>query len=145
MSSRTVRAVVSVAVIVLAVGALFFVMMRGSADYYKEVQEVTPQPQAWYGKNLQLRGFVVENTIERRPNTLDYRFKIQNDGAVIQTSYTGVVPDTFKDGAEVVVKGKLAPDGFHAESMTAKCPSRYETAPNPSGTSASAGTGQTGQ
>jgi len=128
--------VVSVAVIVVAVGVLFYVMMKSNADYYKEVNEVMPQASAWYGKNLQLRGFVVQNTIERIPDTLNYRFKIQNAGAVVETSYTGVVPDTFKDGAEVVVKGRLAADGFHAESMTAKCPSRYETAPNPSGASA---------
>jgi len=38
------------------------------------------------------------------------------------------VPDTFKDEAEVVLKGKLTPTGFHTDpnGVTAKCPSKYE-------------------
>ena len=43
--------------------------------------------------------------IERKRNSLEYRFKVQSNGSVVQASYTGVVPDTFKDGAEVVLKG----------------------------------------
>ena len=43
-------------------------------------------------------------------------------------TYTGIVPDTFKDGAEVVLTGRLGPDGFQVEpnGVTAKCPSKYE-------------------
>ena len=38
------------------------------------------------------------------------------------------MPDTFKDGSEVVVKGTLGPDGFVVEpnGVMAKCPSKYE-------------------
>ena len=46
------------------------------------------------------------------PNTLDYRFKVQNGDYSVLATYTGVVPDTFKDGAEVVLTGRLGPDGF---------------------------------
>jgi cytochrome c-type biogenesis protein CcmE len=50
------------------------------------------------------------------------------DDHVIEASYTGIVPDTFKDEAEVVLKGKLTPTGFHTDpnGVTAKCPSKYE-------------------
>ena len=43
-------------------------------------------------------------------------------------SYTGIVPDTFKDGSEVVLKGHLEPDGFAVEpnGVMAKCPSKYD-------------------
>ena len=46
----------------------------------------------------------------------------------MQASYTGIVPDTFKDDAEVVLKGVLGPDGFkvHPNGVMAKCPSKYE-------------------
>jgi cytochrome c-type biogenesis protein CcmE len=42
------------------------------------------------------------------------------------------VPDTFKDGAEVVLKGRLGPDGFDVEAngVMAKCPSKYDASPN---------------
>jgi cytochrome c-type biogenesis protein CcmE len=40
------------------------------------------------------------------------------------------VPDTFKDGAEVVLKGKLTATGYQVEEngIVAKCPSKYQAA-----------------
>ena len=73
----------------------------------------------------------------KRPHTLDYRFKVQNNpargttpGGVVDASYTGLLPDTFKDEAEVVLKGKLTPTGFKTDpnGVMAKCPSKYEAA-----------------
>ena len=126
MSTKATRAILSVLIVGAALSTLLFATMRGSADYFKHVDEVMPDAQAWYGKNLQLHGFVVDGSIAKRPNTLDYQFKLKNGDSVVLASYTGVLPDTFKDGAEVVAKGRLAPDGFHAENITAKCPSKYD-------------------
>ena len=47
-------------------------------------------------------------------------------------SYVGTdpLPDTFKDGAQCLVEGKVQPDGrFVAETVQAKCASKYEAAP----------------
>ena len=43
---------------------------------------------------------------------------------------TGHRPDTFKDEAEVVLKGSSTPEGFHCrtDGVMAKCPSKYEAA-----------------
>ena len=92
------------------------------------------QPDAWYGKKLQLHGYVVPNTILRRRDSLDYRFEVQNKGQVVRASYSGIVPDTFKDDAEVVLKGTLTPAGFEVEpnGVMAKCPSKYEAKPGSS-------------
>lgn len=89
-----------------------------------------PEQAAWYGKTLRLRGFVEDGTIMKRPNTLDYRFKVKHGDSVVLASYTGLVPDTFKDGAEVVLTGELDKDGFQVEpnGVSAKCPSKYEAA-----------------
>jgi len=65
-------------------------------------------------------------TIETRPKSMDYRFKLKNGDYAVVANYTGIVPDTFKDGAEVVLTGRLGPQGFQASDMTAKCPSKYE-------------------
>ena len=55
----------------------------------------------------------------------------QNGSSTVVANYTGVVPDTFKGGSEVVLKGRLGPAGFQVEpgGVMAKCPSRYEAAP----------------
>ncbi len=85
-------------------------------------------PQQWEGKRLQLHGFVVPGSILEKRDSLEFKFKVQNKGRVVDASYTGVVPDTFKDEAEVVLKGRLEADGFHTEAngVMAKCPSKYD-------------------
>ena len=129
MPNRTLRAVLSVVIVFGALSALLFTTMRGSADYYKHVDEVMPSATSWYGKNLQLHGFVVDGSIQRR-NTLEYRFQLKNGDSAVLASYTGVLPDTFKDGSEVVLSGTLSSDGFHVkrDGITAKCPSKYDPA-----------------
>jgi len=93
------------------------------------VDEVVATSHEWQGKNLQVHGYVVPGSIAWKPNTLEYRFDLQRNGKVMRAYYTGVVPDNFKDDAEVVLTGQLTPHGFTATDMTAKCPSKYEEAP----------------
>ena len=100
------------------------------------VDEVMADPAAWQGKRLQLHGYVAD--LRQRPNSLDYRFQVQINGQVITASYTGVVPDTFKNDAEVVLKGQLHGDGFAVEpnGVMAKCPSKYNAADTADGRAA---------
>ncbi len=131
MTRTMTRALVSAVIIGGALTALLVTTTRENAQYYKHVDEVMPNEQAWYGKGMQLHGFVVDGSIQRRPSSFDHRFQIKSGEHVVLASYTGVLPDTFKDGSEVVLKGQLAPDGFHVEpdGVMAKCPSKYEPAP----------------
>jgi cytochrome c-type biogenesis protein CcmE len=123
--NRLLRVIVSAVVVVGAGSLLYFSTVRQDAEFYKHVDEVMTNPSDWYGKPVKLHGFVTGD-IDHVNATLDYKFQLQNAGIVVPASYHGLVPDTFKDGAEVVLTGKLAADGFHATDMTAKCPSKYE-------------------
>ncbi len=131
MNSKALRVGLTAVVLVVAFAGLLWSTLREGTEYYKHVDEVMGQPDAWYGKRLQLHGFVVPDSILRRRDSLDYRFKVQSMGAVVPASYTGIVPDTFKDDAEVVLKGTLTPEGFKVEpnGVMAKCPSKYEAKP----------------
>ena len=141
MTHRYIKIGVTSLVLVLAFAGLLWSTLQDGTEYYKHVDEVMSSPEAWQGKRLQLHGFVVSNSILRKPNTMEYRFKVHSNGKVVDATYTGIVPDTFKDTpgmeAEVVLKGTLGPDGFHTEpnGVMAKCPSKYE----PSKKSAAAG------
>lgn len=130
MKAKSAKIGATVTVITLALVGLMYSTLSEGTEYYKHVDEVMAEPAAWQGKPLQLHGFVVDKSIERRPDTLEYRFKIESKGKVVQAHYTGIVPDTFKHGSEVVVKGKLGPDGFTVapNGVMAKCPSKYEPA-----------------
>ena len=129
--SKAIKLAVTTLVLTLAFAGLLWSTLKEDTQYYKLVDEVMAEPAAWQGKRLQLHGYVVDKSIMRKPDTLEYRFQIQNNGKVVPARYTGVVPDTFKDGSEVVLKGKLGPDGFTVDpnGVMAKCPSKYEAKP----------------
>jgi cytochrome c-type biogenesis protein CcmE len=128
MNRKFLRIGLTTVVLVLAFAGLLWSTLREGTEYYKHVDEVMVQPDAWYGKRLQLHGYVVPSSIMRRRDSLDYRFEVQSKGQVVHATYTGIVPDTFKDEAEVVLKGTLTPQGFTVEpnGVMAKCPSKYE-------------------
>jgi cytochrome c-type biogenesis protein CcmE len=117
---------------------LLWVTTRADVEYFKNVDEVIGQHETWQGKRVQLHGYVVPGTWVQRPNTLDYKFKVQNNpargvapGGIVEASYTGLLPDTFKDEAEVVLKGSFDDSGHfkvQKDGVMAKCPSKYEAA-----------------
>ena len=102
-----------------------YTTLSEGTEYYIHVDEVMQNPSAWQGKKLQLHGFVAD--LRQRPNSLDYKFDVQFNGKIIPATYTGVVPDTFKNASEVVLKGRLVEGAFMVEpnGVMAKCPSKY--------------------
>ncbi len=128
MSKKSARVLVSTLIIGGALTLLMTISLSEGAQYYKHVDEVMVSPEQWYDKNLQLHGFVVDGSHMVRPGTLEHQFKIRTGAHVVLASYTGVVPDTFKDGSEVVLTGRLSAEGFHVAKggVMAKCPSKYE-------------------
>src|SRR5215217_3590672 len=135
MSHKAAKLGITGLVLALAFGGLLYTSLSESAEYYKHVEEVMVSPQPWYGKKLQMHGFVAPKSWVQKPGSLEYRFKVQSKGQIVQAYYTGILPDTFKEDSEVVLKGTLGPDGFHVnpDGVIAKCPSKYEEK-SPAGT-----------
>ncbi len=142
MKHKALKVGLTSLVLAASLGGLMFTTMAESTEYYKHVEEVMGEPADWYGKPLQLHGFVKPGSIYRTRESLEYRFEVQSQGHVVQATYTGVVPDTFKDDSEVVLKGVLGPDGFkvHPNGVMAKCPSKYEAKVGTAGAAATAAT-----
>lgn len=128
MSNKTLKIGLTTVVLLVAFAGLLRSTLREGTEYYKHVDEVMVDPAQWYGKRLQLHGFVVKDSVMRRRDSLDYKFKVESNGHVVPATYSGIVPDTFKGEAEVVLKGVLTPEGFQVEpnGVMAKCPSKYE-------------------
>ena len=55
-------------------------------------------------------------------------FTVKDDGGTLPVEYGGVVPDVFKPGIQVVVEGHLINGMFKANSLLAKCPSKFQSA-----------------
>ena len=125
MTSKAIKIAVTCVVLAGALAGLMYTTLAQGTEYYIHVDEVMSNPAAWQGKRLQLHGFVSD--LRQRPDTLDYKFQVKFNGKVIDARYSGVVPDTFKNDAEVVLKGQLSTDGFAVEpnGVMAKCPSKY--------------------
>ena len=133
MTAKTIKIAATAAVLVAGLSGLMYTTLSEGTEYYKHVDEVMSDPTAWQGKRMSLHGYVVDKSIFTKPDTLEYRFQIQSKGKVVAARYTGVMPDTFKDGSEVVLKGQLGPHGFDVSpnGVMAKCPSKYEASKTP--------------
>ena len=107
--------------------------------YYESLQAFQADPANQAGEHARVHGYVAEKSIDRDLSQMQVRFTVQNDpphaggpiGDTLPVLYASLeTPDLFKDGAEVVVEGRLVAgaDGsvFHADKLMAKCPSKFE-------------------
>jgi cytochrome c-type biogenesis protein CcmE len=118
---------VSLLVVVVALGFLVYTGLSSNMVYYYHVDEFLPKAASLQGETIKVNGKVQEGSI--RKDHMDYSFVIH--GAVqniVQVNYHGVVPDTFKDGSDVVVEGTYDAGAktFHATTLLAKCPTKYD-------------------
>ena len=133
MSHKAAKIGVTTLVLATVFGVLLYTTLGESMQYYKYADEVMASQTDWSGKKLQVHGYVVPGSIGKKRDALEYWFDIQRNGKTMRAFYNGIVPDTFKDDSEVVLTGVLTKEGFVANDMTAKCPSKYEAAPGPAG------------
>lgn len=128
MSKKKIKFSIGGLIVFLVIGYLAFSGMKGSMLYYVTPTELLNKGDQAFAQGVRLSGLVENGSIERNNVNLNLNFKIKDDRNVIFVRYTGIVPDTFKAGAEVVVEGKLKKEGFfEATTLLAKCPSKYES------------------
>jgi cytochrome c-type biogenesis protein CcmE len=84
------------------------------------------------GRSYELTGKVVEGSVTRvRGTGLSFRIRDRAGTASVPVSYSGVVPDPFREGREVIVTGQMRDGVFVAErdSLVTKCPSKFTNEP----------------
>ena len=78
------------------------------------------------GRNFRVGGLVEQGSIRREPGGLTINFVVTDLAKSIPVSYTGLLPDLFKEGKGVVAQGKLGADGiFRADQVLAKHDENY--------------------
>ena len=121
---RQIRLVVALsAAVFLAVG-LIYVSFSASTEA-KEPSDVIG---ASSSDTYELTGKVVPGSIERSDEDMRFEMSDRDDpSASLPVVYTGTVPDPFRDGREVIVKGHVDDGTFVAEhdSLITKCPSKF--------------------
>jgi cytochrome c-type biogenesis protein CcmE len=83
-----------------------------------------------HGVGIKMGARVVPGSIQRAAGGREYTFLVTDGARTYPVLYRGIAPDTFTDGVDVVVEGRMGQDGtFRATTLLAKCASRYESAP----------------
>jgi cytochrome c-type biogenesis protein CcmE len=78
------------------------------------------------GRPFRVGGLVEAGSLERESNSLTVRFRVTDTRETIPVTYTGLLPDLFKEGKGVVAQGTLGPDGvFRASEVLAKHDENY--------------------
>lgn len=78
------------------------------------------------GRSFRIGGLVEEGSIKRETQGLTTRFVVTDLAKTIPVTYTGLLPDLFKEGKGVVAQGKLGADGvFRADQVLAKHDENY--------------------
>jgi cytochrome c-type biogenesis protein CcmE len=109
-----------------------------SFTYYQSLAEFQAADGSRSGTPVRVHGYVALGSIERDVAAREVRFAVQNTaphatgnaGSQLEVIFASLeTPDLFKDGAEVVLEGRLRagePDAFLADKLFAKCPSKFE-------------------
>jgi cytochrome c-type biogenesis protein CcmE len=117
---RRLRLIVALGAAIALAGALVYTSFSGATEATKP-SEVSP------GQSVDLTGKVVDGSIEKQGDGLRFRIRDRDGRESVPVEYTGVVPDPFREGREVIVSGELENGTFVAErdSLVTKCPSKF--------------------
>jgi cytochrome c-type biogenesis protein CcmE len=136
MKARSKFLVGGVAVLGTA-GYLMASSIKETGVYYLTPSELAAKVSAdpsFYETGVKVGARVVPGSIVRDPGGRALTFVVTDGARTYPVSYRGLAPDTFTDGVDVVLEGRLARDGtFRATTVLAKCASRYENAPDRGG------------
>ncbi len=124
---RRVRLVVALTAALLLAGALAYTSFSASSEAKTPSQLArSARPDQAY----QLTGKVVNGSIRHEGAALLFRVRDRRGNAAVPIRYTGVVPDPFRDGREVIVTVRKQGQAFVGEkdSLVTKCPSKFSAA-----------------
>ena len=122
---RRVRLVTALTVALLLAGALVYTTFSAASPERIPSQLRTAQA----GQSYKLGGKVVAGSVKRTPDSMTFQVQDPKGPAKVNVSYTGSVPDPFREGREVIVTVKRDGAGFvgQRDSLVTKCPSKFQS------------------
>lgn len=74
---------------------------------------------------FRLGGMVKANSFKRAPGSMEAHFVVDDGDATLPVSYTGILPDLFREKQAVIATGRMQGDTFIAEQVLAKHDETY--------------------
>ena len=125
---RKIRLVVALTAAVLLAVALIYTSFSAATEA-KEPSELIG---AASGSSAELTGRVVKGSVRRDGDDLSFRVADRDGGGEsLPVTYSGVVPDPFRGGREIVLEGEKSANGLFVgepDTLVTKCPSKFTTA-----------------
>jgi cytochrome c-type biogenesis protein CcmE len=114
--------------ILAAVLYLVYANTQANAVYYMTVNELKTCSTCTT-QSVRVAGVVQPGSVVRNEQSQLITFVIAAGGQSLPVTYSGIVPDIFRPGIEVVVEGHYTGQGpFQAQALLAKCPSKFQAA-----------------
>ena len=125
---RTARLIVALSAAVVLASALIYTSFSAASPAISPSQLVR---RAQPGRSYQLTGTVVSGSVHRQAGVLDFSVEDRAGVTKVPVSYTGTVPDPFREGREIIVTVERQHGRYVGErnSLITKCPSKFKTAP----------------
>ncbi|MFC0309631.1 cytochrome c maturation protein CcmE [Gallibacterium trehalosifermentans] len=110
--SRLYLVLFVVAGISIAAGLMLYALRQNidlfytpSEMIYGKDNNIASKPEP--GQRIRVGGMVVEGSVQRDPNSLKVKFKLNDIGPSIDVEYDGILPDLFREGQGIVAQGTL--------------------------------------
>ena len=121
---RTIRLVVALGAAVLLASGLVYTSFNASSEARQpsELAEATP------GQNYEMTGKVVKGSIvDLGERGIEFEVRDRKGTESIPVTDDGVVPDPFRDGREIIIRGTVVNGVFEGEpdTLVTKCPSKF--------------------
>lgn len=126
MNSRTQRKLLIVLVLagISVAGFLTYRALQENLLYFFSPSQVVAGEAP--KRTFRLGGMVLAQSFKREPGSLTAHFVVTDNVQSVTVSYTGVLPDLFREGAGAVVVGTMNGNGeFVAEEVIAKHDENY--------------------
>jgi len=105
-------------------GALALTAFRQNVTFFFDPTQVA-SGQVPSGERFRLGGMVTKGSVQRAPGSMEVRFVVTDFKHDIPVSYTGVLPDLFREGQGVVAHGRMSGSTFVADEVLAKHDEKY--------------------
>jgi len=91
--------------------------------YYSPTQVHAGEAPA--SRAIRVGGLVENGSLARKPGSMEVTFVLTDYAQKVPVSYTGVLPDLFREGQGVIARGRMDGNRFVAEEVLAKHDENY--------------------
>ena len=137
--NRSVKFGIGACLLAAAIGYLMFAGVQTSSSYYFKVAEFLPRKNELAGEAVRVAGRVTAGSLQKQTSAKGTAMTFTIGDFVgpdhvpvegtVPVAYTGVVPDMFAEGRDVIVEGKYVDGVLQAHAVMTSCPSKYEPKP----------------